>query len=42
MENIGHSPIFKGDEELFAFSRVLSRLSEMRSEHYVQLVSRNA
>lgn len=36
MDDIGGSSIFSGDEELFAFARVLSRLSEMRSENYLR------
>ena len=40
LDDIGASSIFRGDEELFAFARVLSRLSEMRTQHYHQLATR--
>jgi len=36
MDDIGGSSIFSGDEELFAFARLLSRLSEMGTKHYAE------
>ena len=42
MDDIGGSSIFSGDEELFAFARVLSRLSEMRSENYLRSAAASA
>lgn len=38
MEDIKKSSIFSGDEEKFAFSRALSRLSEMGSQEWVNRV----
>ncbi|PWN48725.1 hypothetical protein IE53DRAFT_370352, partial [Violaceomyces palustris] len=37
IEDLGGSPIFTGDEELFAFARVISRLTEMGSKHYAEI-----
>lgn len=37
MEQIGGLPMATGEEETFAFARVLSRLSEMGSKQYAQL-----
>lgn len=34
MSDIGKSSIFTGEEELFAFSRTVSRLTEMMTEEY--------
>ncbi|SPO19694.1 related to AFG1 - ATPase family gene [Ustilago trichophora] len=39
MDDIGGSPIFTGDEELFAFARVISRLTEMGSRQYAETAS---
>lgn len=39
MDDIGGSPIFTGDEELFAFARVISRLTEMGSRQYAESAS---
>lgn len=39
MDDIGGSPIFTGDEELFAFARVISRLTEMGSRQYAEMAS---
>lgn len=39
MDDLGGSPIFTGDEELFAFARVISRLTEMGSRQYAELAS---
>lgn len=36
MDDIGGSSIFSGDEELFAFARLLSRLSEMGTKQYAE------
>lgn len=36
MDDIGGNPIFTGEEELFAFARVISRLSEMNTVQYAQ------
>ena len=36
MDDIGGASIFSGDEELFAFARLLSRLSEMGTKHYAE------
>ena len=36
MADLGGSPIFTGDEELFAFARVISRLTEMGSMQYAE------
>ncbi|KAN0066545.1 ATPase [Thecaphora frezii] len=38
MADLGGSPIFTGDEELFAFARVISRLTEMGTKHYAESV----
>ncbi|KDN45597.1 hypothetical protein K437DRAFT_235752 [Tilletiaria anomala UBC 951] len=38
MDDIGGNPIFTGEEELFAFARVISRLSEMNTVQYAQSV----
>lgn len=37
MDQLGGNPIFSGDEELFAFARVISRLTEMGTVHYAEL-----
>lgn len=37
MEQLGGMPMATGEEEVFAFARVLSRLSEMSSKQYAQL-----
>nr|CDI50960.1 afg1-like atpase [Melanopsichium pennsylvanicum 4] len=42
MDDIGGSSIFTGDEELFAFARVISRLTEMGSRQYAETVSKAA
>lgn len=34
MNDLGGSPIFTGEEELFAFARVISRLTEMGTAQY--------
>ncbi|GAC93980.1 potential mitochondrial ATPase [Pseudozyma hubeiensis SY62] len=39
MDDLGGSPIFTGDEELFAFARVISRLTEMGSRQYAEMAS---
>lgn len=39
MADLGGSPIFTGDEELFAFARVISRLTEMGSRQYAESAS---
>ncbi len=39
MDDIGGSPIFTGDEELFAFARVVSRLTEMGTRQYAETAS---
>ncbi|KAJ1030579.1 hypothetical protein NDA16_001488 [Ustilago loliicola] len=39
MDDLGGSPIFTGDEELFAFARVISRLTEMGSRQYAETAS---
>ncbi|KAK0545081.1 ATPase [Tilletia horrida] len=36
MDDIGGSPIFTGEEELFAFARVISRLTEMSSQRWAE------
>lgn len=36
MDDIGGSSIFSGDEELFAFARLLSRLTEMGTKSYAE------
>lgn len=36
METLKSSAIFSGDEEMFAFARALSRLSEMGSQEWVE------
>ncbi|SPO34955.1 related to AFG1 - ATPase family gene [Pseudozyma flocculosa] len=36
MDDLGGSPIFTGDEELFAFARVISRLTEMGTKQYAE------
>ena len=36
MSMLKHSSLFSGDEERFAFSRALSRLSEMGSQEWVE------
>lgn len=36
MKMLKHSSFFSGDEERFAFSRALSRLSEMGSQEWVE------
>ena len=33
---IGSSSIFTGDEEIFAFARAVSRLSEMGTRHWAE------
>ena len=33
-DDIGSSSIFSGEEEMFAFARLLSRLSEMATQNY--------
>ena len=40
MEDIGGTSIFSGDEELFAFGRLLSRLSEMSTALYAETAQR--
>ena len=40
MEDIGGTSIFSGDEELFAFGRLLSRLSEMSTVLYAETAQR--
>ncbi|PWN26101.1 hypothetical protein BDZ90DRAFT_58781 [Jaminaea rosea] len=37
MDQLGGNPIFSGDEELFAFARVISRLTEMGTTQYAEL-----
>ena len=37
MEQIGGLPMATGEEEVFAFARVLSLLSEMSSKQYAEL-----
>ena len=37
MSDIGNSSIFSGHEELFAFARLLSRLSEMQTKPYADM-----
>lgn len=37
MDQLGGNPIFSGDEELFAFARVISRLTEMGTRQYAEL-----
>ena len=37
MSDIGGSSIFSGQEEVFAFARLLSRLSEMQTKQYAEL-----
>ncbi|PKI84719.1 peroxisome-assembly ATPase [Malassezia vespertilionis] len=39
-DDIGGSSIFTGDEELFAFARLLSRLSEMATQLYMEASAR--
>lgn len=39
MDDLGGSPIFTGDEELFAFARVISRLTEMGTKQYAEIAS---
>jgi protein AFG1 len=41
MEQIGGLPMATGEEETFAFARVLSRLSEMSSKQYAELTAGN-
>ena len=36
MKMLKHSSLFSGDEERFAFSRALSRLSEMGSQEWIE------
>lgn len=36
MDTLKSSAIFSGDEEMFAFARALSRLSEMGSQEWVE------
>lgn len=36
MSTLKSSSIFSGDEEMFAFARALSRLSEMGSQEWVE------
>lgn len=35
-EAVGASSIFSGDEEIFAFARAVSRITEMGSLHWAQ------
>ena len=42
MDDLGGSPIFTGDEELFAFARVISRLTEMGTRQYAESASGKA
>lgn len=37
MDQMGGLPLATGEEEIFAFARVLSRLSEMSSKQYAEL-----
>ena len=37
MSDVGNSSIFSGQEELFAFARLLSRLSEMQTKPYADM-----
>lgn len=37
MDQLGGNPIFSGEEELFAFARVISRLTEMGTTQYAEL-----
>ena len=39
MEQLGGMPMATGEEEVFAFARVLSRLSEMSSKQYAELTA---
>lgn len=41
MDDIGGSSIFSGDEELFAFARLLSRLTEMGTKQYADSVAQH-
>lgn len=41
MNDLGGSPIFTGEEELFAFARVISRLTEMGTAHYASAAKGN-
>lgn len=42
MDDIGGSSIFSGQEEVFAFARLVSRLSEMGTKHYAEVSAKSS
>ena len=42
MDDIGGSSIFSGQEEVFAFARLVSRLSEMGTKHYAEISAKSS